>query len=122
MTKKLLIALLILAATIAVVIIIRHNYELSSNYNYITAKLDIKNGDVKLVNVGDTEQVTRAIEINIIAARYGFQNVYLSTDSAKNEMKGIKNYNELIEAFLNLRNGNQWKESYQKEVDSLLRP
>ncbi len=58
--------------------------------------------------------------MQVIAAKYGFKNVYLKKINP-GEMKGIRQYNETIAMYLNLRNGADWKYNYQKEIDSLYR-
>ncbi len=120
MSKKTIVfIILILGLTITVILVVRHNYALSNDYNYISAKLDIKNGEVKIVHVGDSLSVEMIDDINRVAAKFGFKNVYLSSDAAKNEMKGIINYNELMETFLTIKNGEGWKINYQQQVDKI---
>jgi len=36
-------------------------------------------------------------------------------------MNGIRNHNEMAEAYLILRNGSNWKIHYQREIDSIYR-
>ncbi|MEO6542301.1 MAG: hypothetical protein ABIN74_14960 [Ferruginibacter sp.] len=103
-----------------VIIITWQSYAASPEYNYVTAKLDIKNGNSRVVNVVDSINPTKEKEIQTIASKYGFKNVYLEKISS-NERKGIKQYNETIEIYLNFRNGPNWKYDYQQEIDSLYR-
>ena len=121
MPKKLVIAGTLLIVLITAIIIMWQNYELSSDYNYFTAKLDIKNGRVQVVNVGSPVDSSKDKEIEMAAAKYGFKNIYIKLDTTIHKMKGINNYNEVVEAYLVLRNGNNWRATYQKEVDSLYR-
>ncbi|MEO7263616.1 MAG: hypothetical protein ABIW38_01830 [Ferruginibacter sp.] len=117
--KVLILIVLILSMAITVILLVKHNYELSPNYNFISAKLNIRDGDINIVNVGDSISTGRLEQVNLVAAKFGFKNIYLRSDSAKNEMKGIRNYNELMEAFLAIKNGPGWRERYQKELDSI---
>lgn len=119
MQKKLLIGGLITLLLTSVGYIVWQAYDLSSDYNYGTAKLDIKNGKVKIIHVGLPEISSKDEEIKQVAARYGFENIYIEKFTPQQTEKGVKNYNEMIEAYLLLRNGAGWKENYEREVDSL---
>ena len=55
----------------------------------------------------------------MVAARYGFTNVYIEKYTPQQTEKGINDYNDLIETYLTLRNGSNWKASYKTEVDSI---
>jgi hypothetical protein len=55
----------------------------------------------------------------MVAAKYGFKNIYLGNDTTTQIVSGINNYNEVMEAYLQLRNGINWREIYQREVDSI---
>jgi len=119
MRKKYLIFILIIAAIVTALIIVKRNYALSPEYNYITAKLDIRNNNCKIVSVGEHAFSANDSVIQVIASRYRFTNVYIEKPTS-NERKGINNYNEIIEIFLDVRNGPNWKARYQNEVDSVL--
>jgi hypothetical protein len=119
MRKKILIIVLILATIITIFLIVRHNYNLSPEYNYITAKLDIKNGNCRIVHTGEHIISLKDQEIEAVAAKYGFRNVYIEKPTS-NELNGINNYNKAIEIYLTLRNGYNWKANYQNEIDSIL--
>ncbi len=119
MSKKILLIGLISAALITVIFLVRKTYNLSPEYNYITAKLDIKNGNCRIVRVGEhtiqsNSQVTKAIY-----SKYGFRNVYIEK-AGSDEINGINNYNRVIETYLAFRNRTYWKADYQKEIDSIL--
>ncbi|MEO7308550.1 MAG: hypothetical protein ABIR78_05080, partial [Ferruginibacter sp.] len=103
-----------------VIIMLWQSYASSPEYNYVTAKLDIKNGNSRIVNVVDSIIPPKEGGIQAIASKYGFKNVYLKKISP-GEMNGINQYNETIEIYLNFRNGPNWKYNYQKEIDSLYR-
>ncbi len=119
MKKKLFVAGIMVILIISTIIILWQNYELSSDYNYFTAKLDIKNGKIQIVNVGILIDFSKGKDIEIIAAKYGFSNIYIKPDTSKQTLKGINNYNELVEAYLKVRNGIHWKAQYQQEVNLL---
>lgn len=119
MRKLLFIAASILVLIIIVIIAFVQNYKGSPDYNYIAAKLDIGNGNIRIINTGYRIPCTKDSEIDLATARYGFKNIWIGYDTTAEKIKGIRNYNELMEAYLTIRNGNDWRVSYQKEVDSL---
>ncbi len=119
MRKILLIAGILLILAIIVIMVIRQNYKGSPDYNYIAAKLDIGNGNIRIINIGYRIPCTKDSEIDLATAKYGFKNIYIGYDTTAQKIKGITNYNDLMEGYLALRNGNNWRRSYQKELDSL---
>lgn len=119
MRKRLIIIGLLLIFIISLVSILWRVYDLSSEYNYATAKIDIKNGDIKIINIGTPKISSKDKEIEMTAKRYGFKNIYIEKYTQQQTKKGIDNYNELIETYLAFRNGPGWKTSYKREVDSL---
>lgn len=52
MRRRFLIIGIIVGMIISIVYIVWRAYDLSSGYNYATAKLDIKNGDLKIIHIG----------------------------------------------------------------------
>ena len=119
MRKKTIIIALIAAAIIFAIIVVKRNYSLSPEYNYITAKLDIRSGNCRIVNVGTHIASANDSAIQSIALKYMFTNVYIENPTP-NVRKGINNYNETIDIYLAIRNGADWKARYQTEVDSIL--
>ena len=118
MRKKIFIIATISALLVCLVYFIVDNYDLSADYNYVTAKVDIKNGYVKIICIGLPP--TSEKEIEPITERYGFKNVYIEKLPPNQGKKGIKDYNEVVEQYLVVRNGVNWKVKYEKEIDSLL--
>ena len=110
-----------LILVIAVIIIVRLNYKGSPDFNYITAKLDIKNGNIRIINTGYRIPSSKDKEIDMVAAKYGFKNIYIGNDTTKQKMNGIKNYNKITETYLALRNGNNWRNNFLREIDSIYR-
>lgn len=119
MPRVIIIICSILAVVIFALLVVRQNYKNSPDYNYITAKLDIRNKNARIVNVGLRKPSSKDNEIDTIEAEYGFKNIYIGYDTAKQIISGINNYNEVIEAYLKLRNGIDWRENYQLKVDSV---
>jgi LAS superfamily LD-carboxypeptidase LdcB len=119
MLKKILIAVFILILIIAAISMLWQTNEFSSTYNYATAKLDIKDGNARIIHLGLPKISSKDNEIEMVAARYGFKNIYIEKFTKNQTENGVKNYNELIETYLKFRNGPDWKTRYEKEVDSL---
>ncbi|HAO47667.1 MAG TPA: hypothetical protein DCQ97_12120 [Chitinophagaceae bacterium] len=119
MRKKLIIAGIISLVIISLLYIAWQSYDLSSDYNYATAKFDIKNGEVKIIHTGAPVISSKDKEIEQVAARYGFKNIYIEKFTPQQTEEGIKNYNELIRNYLIIRNGAGWEKNYQREIDSL---
>ena len=46
-------------------------------------------------------------------------NIYIEKVESNKVLTGISNYNNVIESYLNLRNGSNWKEKYEFELDSI---
>lgn len=119
--RKIIIVGSILILVIALIIIVRQNYKGSPDYNYITAKLDIKNGNIRIIKAGYRIPSLKDKEIDLVASKYGFKNVFIGFDTTKQKMNGINNYNEVIETYLALRNGDNWRTNFQREIDSIYR-
>lgn len=119
MHKGTIIIFLILAAVIFALLVVRQNYKNSPDYNYITAKLDIRNNNVRIINVGWRKLSSKNNEIDSVEAVYGFKNIYIGYDTTNKIISGLNNYNNVIEAYLKLRNGINWREIYQRKIDSL---
>ena len=121
MRKVILIICLILIVVIFALLVVRQNYKNSPDYNYITAKLDIQNKNAGIINIGPRKPSSKDNEIDMVAARYGFKNIYIKNETRKQILTGINNYNSVMESYLKLRNGINWRKIYQLEVDSLYR-
>jgi hypothetical protein len=119
MRKRIVITGLIITLIVSGIAIFWQKYIDSPDYNYLTAKLDIKNGDVRIINIGYRITSSKDMEIDSITSRYGFKNVYIGYDTTKQKMEGIKDYNKMSEMYLTVRNGSDWRINYQKEIDSV---
>jgi len=119
MRKLILIIGSILIMVILVIIIIWQNYKNSPEYNFISAKLDIKNGNARIINMGPRKITLKDKEIDEVSDKYGFKNIFIGYDTTKQNISGINNYNEVMEAYLKVRNGINWRKYYQLEFDSI---
>lgn len=106
----------ILVLAFVVFFIINRNYKNSPEFNYITAKLDINRGKARIVHIGRKDSMPG---IDAISKNYGFSNVYVEHNIPKQVVSGIKNYNEVVLAYLAIRNGKDWRKKYEWKIDSL---
>lgn len=109
----------ILLIFIIAILIIKQNFKNSPDYNYITAKIDIQKGNVKLITVGARTSNPFDKQIEILDKKYGFTKINIEKETSKKVLSGIANYNSVINSFLILKNGNNWREKYQAEFDSI---
>jgi hypothetical protein len=97
-------------------------YGLAEEYNYFSAKRDIQNGKVQLLEAGlilptpnvDWDKQQEA-EI-IIANRFGYKSVYLGCTVTH----GIGIYNNVMEDYLDKVNGKNWRVKSKQMFDSLM--
>lgn len=97
-------------------------YGLSEEYNYFTAKRDIKNGKVQLLETGlilpapnvDWDKQQKAEKI--IANQFGYKSVYIGCIVRH----GVDIYNDIVEDYLDKVNGNNWRVKSKQMFDSLM--
>ena len=77
MRKRLLMVGIVFVLIISLVYVVWQAYDFSSDYNYATAKLDIKNGNIRIINVGIPKISSIDKEIEKVSIRYGFKNIYI---------------------------------------------
>lgn len=87
-------------------------------FNIITAKCDIANNNLYYVHVGDL--IVYPIEMNKVSKKYGFKNISYGCTVSEFELNGIEDYNDELIEFLNIKNGLDWKNKYNKDLDSLI--
>ncbi|GAB4039217.1 hypothetical protein [Spirosoma gilvum] len=100
-------------------------YGIFEAYNYLTAKWNISQGKAKLlvagtININKTEQRKRDIlkeAFRRLSVHYGFEPVWVGYISTS----GMDRYNEVMQAYLAIRNGPNWQQRWQKQVDSILK-
>lgn len=88
------------------------------------AEGDIKKGDVHLISYGlvfplPPPYTNYNRQVDSLEIGYGikYENRGCMTDSVS--LKKMKDYNKIIIDHLSRRNGDQWYERYQRQVDSL---
>ncbi len=97
-------------------------YGLNEDYNYFTAKRDIKNGKVEILETGlilptpnvDWEKQQAAEKIT--ANHFGYKSVYLGCTVTH----GIGIYNNVMEDYLDKVNGKNWRAKSKQMFDSLM--
>lgn len=97
-------------------------YGLCEEYNYFTAKRDIKNGKVQFLETGlilstvneDLDKQQKAEKI--IANQFGYKSIYLGCIVTH----GIGIYNDVVEDYLDKVNGNNWTVKSKQMFDSLI--
>ena len=121
MRKKILVTSLFLIVITSLIILCWWNFGLFSDYNYFTAKFDIKNGNIKLVSYGLPMPSSKDSEIKMVMKKYGFKASNIGCIVTKQEINAIETYNHAVQQYLNGKNGKNWSTTYEKEVDSLYR-
>ena len=136
----------VIVAVIVVLVIALWQLGCFHKYNYVKAKLDIRNNTAKLVELPshnlsiyeslkaslenggksdrENEFIVKQLEFKIdsIDKTFGFSEVVLhdSITLSKPEKRGVYIYNDVIENYLNQRNGDNWRATYSKLVKSFL--
>ncbi len=90
-----------------------------NRYNFLTAKIDIMNGNPKIVTVG--LPIFSNTELNLITEKYGFKNVNFGCMVTQSELNGIDAYNSVMERYLEKKNGMNWRKKYEKKIDSFIK-
>ncbi|MGB3607171.1 hypothetical protein [Psychroserpens sp.] len=93
------------------------NFGFFNRFNYLTAKSDIENNSPHKILVG--ELMISPIEMDKVSRKYGFKNVGFGCVVSGTELNGIEIYNAEIDKYLTKKNGIDWKDKYQKEIDPL---
>jgi len=86
-------------------------------YNYFTAKRDIRNGKIQLVSFGFP--LPERIQEAEIRKKYGFSRSNAGCVVTTDLIRGISIYDDIVESYLNKRNGHDWRLRYEREIDSV---
>ena len=97
-------------------------YGLDEEYNYFTARRDIKNGKVQILETGlilpepnvnwEKKQDAEKIAEN----QFGYKSVYLGCTVTH----GIDIYNSVMEDYLEKVNGKNWRTKERRTIDSIM--
>lgn len=110
-TSKTTIALLLLAT-------LSWHFGLFHRFNFLAAKIDLAEGDPKIVRTGPTSPIETALAS--LNRKYGFRYYHASCTGTHGKFNGIKAYNAQVHKYLRKRNGENWKMEYLAEYNALL--
>lgn len=91
-------------------------FGLFHRFNYITAYIDIWSGHPRIVDTGPPFVDVAIISLN---EEYGFYMHHTHCTNWGPKFRGIDAYNSRIEKYLNKRNGEEWREEYEKKSSVL---
>ncbi|WP_053970083.1 hypothetical protein [Mangrovimonas sp. ST2L15] len=89
-------------------------------FNYLTAKIDIWRESPRIAMVGISSYPCGVPCIGL-KEKYGFHESNVGCVVTAPQLHGIEAYNTEIEKYLNNRNGKDWREKYEAEMDSLIK-
>jgi hypothetical protein len=92
-----------------------------SDYSSISAKRDIRKGNIRLLGHGLPVVTVKDNELDSIRAKYGFKSVNLGCTVSDEELRATNEYNRVVYEYLAKRNGKDWKINFQREIDSIYR-
>jgi hypothetical protein len=98
------------------------HFGLNEEYNYFSAMRDIKNGKVQMLDVGlslptpNVDWVKQQKAEKITANHFGYSAIYLGCTVTD----GICIYNSVMENYLELENGKNWRIRERQMRDSIL--
>jgi hypothetical protein len=90
-----------------------------NRFNYLTAKIDGWRNSARIVTVG--KALPCGVPCIGLKEEYGFHESNVGCVVTGPLLRGIDSYNAEIEKYLNKRNGKDWREKYQAEMDSLIK-
>lgn len=96
-------------------------YGLGEDYNYFTAKRDIKNGKVQILETGfilpepNVNWEKKQDAEKRVENQFGYKSVYLGCTMTH----GIDIYNSVMEDYLEKVNGKNWRTREQEIIDSI---
>jgi hypothetical protein len=90
-----------------------------TRFNYLTAKIDRWTDSARIVTVGPSLHPCGVPCIGL-KEKYGFYEHYVSCAQTGPSILGIKTYNAVIDDYLAKRNGEDWRDQFQAEMDLLI--
>lgn len=92
-------------------------FGLFNRYNYLTAKVAILRDAPVIVEIGEPVPCDeRCMEIR---KKYGFTVKNFGTKVTGSQLRGIKDYNYEIKNYMIRKNGENWAEKYEDEIEIL---
>ena len=95
-------------------VVLNHEYGLTDEYNYFSAKRDLRNGKVQIVGKGLLAPESK--EEQAIRKQFGYEVVWGGCVIMNN---GYEKYNAVMTDYLDKVNGNDWQIKQQRQLDSL---
>lgn len=117
MSRKKKVILLILSSL--VIVIFLYHYGFFSRYNYLTAKVDIQKGNVRLISM-DTE-ADSYFPIKVLSKKHNIKMEHCEPVFLINNItaKGVAIYNQQMEKQIRMNLGEKKYRKYQNALDSL---
>ena len=97
-------------------------YGLNDEYNYFTAKQDIRNGKIQLLETGMILPETnvnwdkKQVALKEIEKQFGYKSINLGCTMTH----GIDIYNSVMENYLEKVNGKNWRTKERQSLDSIM--
>jgi len=98
-------------------------YGLNEDYNYFSAKQDIKKGKIQIFETGlplpepNIDWAKKQDVVISMGKYFGYTPVYLGCEATH----GIEIYNNLMEDYLENVNGKNWRVKERDKIDSIMR-
>ncbi|PWG04045.1 FEKKY domain-containing protein [Polaribacter aquimarinus] len=105
---------------ILIVGVILWQFGFLTRFNYLTAKIDIWRDSPRIASYG-LPSYPCGVPCIGLKEKYGFHESNIGCVVTSPQIRGINAYNAEIEKYLNKRNGKDWREKYQAEMDSLIK-
>ncbi len=105
---------------IIIIGIILWQFGFFNRFNYLTAKIDIWRDSPRIASYGLPAYACGVPCIGL-KEKYGFHESNVGCAVTGPLIRGIDAYNAQIEKYLNKRNGKDWRERYEAEMDSLIK-
>ena len=103
---------------ILIVGILFWQFGLFNRFNYLTGKIDSWRNSARIVTVG--KPLPCGVPCIGLKERYGFHESNVGCTVTGLKLRGVDAYNAEIEKYLNKRNGKNWRDKFQSEMDSLI--
>ncbi len=109
---------IIIGIGILIISILLWQFGFFSRFNYLTAKIDIWKNEPRLVTC-EFSYIKGNYLRKKINEKYGFYKTNEACFVSQSKLNGIRIYNAEINKYLNKRNGKDWYNRYQLDLNSL---
>ncbi|PUB25901.1 hypothetical protein C8J95_11268 [Elizabethkingia sp. YR214] len=115
--KKVVFWICLLMFMAGVYIALRLAFGIFTPHNHFTAKQEIKQGKIRIIEIG--ELPPNFDQKQALAKAYGFEFEPAGCEVALEKINGIKHYNKLMIKALEKEHGAGWWEKFQSRLDSI---